>query len=107
MAVVLVLNTVQGGGFIVLAVALQVRTGGNWSTKRSFTFLCTTVANFLREDWGKLVHKKKFYISLHCSCKFLNCAAIYTHSTTIIAKIYTPDSAIYSLQDRKCNKMEQ
>ena len=48
------------------------------------------------ENWGKLVHKK-FYISLHCSCKFLNCAAIYTHSTTIIAKICTPDSAIYSL----------
>ena len=28
------------------------------------------------------------------------CAAICTHSTTIIAKVYTPDSAIYSLRSK-------
>ena len=45
-----------GGGFIVLAVPLQVRTGGNWSTKRSFTFLCTAVANFLTVLLYTLTH---------------------------------------------------
>ena len=60
LAVVLVLNTVQGGErggvFIVLAVALQVRTGGNCSTKRSFTFLCTAVASFLTVLLYTLTH---------------------------------------------------
>ena len=59
LAVVLVLNTVQGGGggcFIVLAVALQVRTRGNWSTKGSFTFLCTAVASFLTVLLYTLIH---------------------------------------------------
>ena len=52
------------------------------------------------EDWGKIGPQNQFSISLCCSCEFLNCAAIHTHSTTTIAKIYTPDSAIYSLQSK-------
>ena len=53
----------------MLAVALLVRTGGKWSAKTSFPFLCAAVANFLA-------------------------VLLYTLAQPLIAKIYTPDSAM-------------
>ena len=90
LAVLLVLNTVHGGS-IVLAVALLVRTGGNCS------FHC----------------KNKFSVSLCCSCKFLNCAAICTHSTTNCQNIHSWLSTavatvgVYAIYDRVANVKNQ
>ena len=43
------------------------------------------------EDWGKMVLplQKQVSVSLCCSCKFLSCATIYTHSTTNCQSIHT------------------
>ena len=69
--------------------------------------LCLLAVALLVRTWGKLVLplQNKFFVSLCCSCKFLNYAAInvYTHSTTILpaVKICTLDSAIYSLRSQQ------
>ena len=62
----------------VLAVVLVLNTV--WG-------LYSTGSGSPNEDWGKLVLPLQKQVSL-----------CYTHSTTIIAKIYTLDSAIYSLR---------
>ena len=71
------MNTVQGGS-IVLAVALLARTGENGPSiaKESFPFLCAAVAIFLA-------------------------VLLYTLTQPLIAKIYAPDSAIYSLRSQQ------
>ena len=62
----------------MLAVALLVRTGGNGPSiaNTSFSFSCAAVAKFLA-------------------------VLLYTLTQPLIAKIYTPDSAIYSLRSQQ------